>query len=50
MIRISATQIVQDIEDLLSYRDQLLSRGVPPGDVMVIIGCALGIRIAGGSS
>ena len=49
-MKISVAQIQQDVDDLLAYRAELLARGVPPGDVLVVIGCALGVRIAGGGA
>lgn len=45
----TTAQVMADVEDLLAYRAELLARGVPPGDTLVIIGCALGVRIAGGA-
>lgn len=47
MAKISSTQAMQFAEELLLMRDELIARGVNPGDVLVIIGCALGVRIAG---
>ena len=49
-MKISVAQIQQDVDDLLASRAELLGRDLPPGDVMVMIGCALGVRMAGGGA
>lgn len=47
MAKIDAGKAMQYAEEILLMRDEFLVRGVPPGDVLVIIGCALGVRMAG---
>lgn len=44
----STDQVMQDVDDLLAYQAELLARGMSAGAALVVIGCALGVRMAGG--
>jgi hypothetical protein len=35
------------VDKTLATREELLARGLPAGDVLVIIGCALGVQLSG---
>ena len=47
MGRPDTSVIMNTVDQLIAYRDELLSRGVPAGDVLVICGCAIGVQIGG---
>jgi hypothetical protein len=46
----STAQVMQDVDDLLAYQEELLARGLPAGATLIVIGCALGVRMSGGRS
>lgn len=43
----TTAQVLQDVDDLLTYQEELLARGLAPGAALVVIGCALGVRMSG---
>jgi hypothetical protein len=44
----STAHIIQVVDDALAARTELVARGLPPLDVLVITGCALGVMLSGG--
>lgn len=44
----STADILRIVEDALRVREELHARGVPAGDTAVMVGCALGVMLAGG--
>jgi hypothetical protein len=48
MSRIDTAQIMTTVDQILAAREELLARGLPAGDVLVIVGCALGVQLSGG--
>jgi hypothetical protein len=45
----SDRQVMDAVERILDARTELQRREVAPGDILVILGCALGTMLAGGS-
>jgi hypothetical protein len=48
MSRIDTAQIMGIVDKALETKEELLARGESPSDVLVVVGCALGVMLSGG--
>lgn len=47
MTRPDTASIMHTVDVILAAREELIARGLPAGDVSVIVGCALGVQLGG---
>lgn len=49
MSKPNTAQIMTTVDQILAAREELIARGLPAGDVLVMCGCALGVQLSGGN-